>query len=42
MKPSSPSLARRNFSLAAASAVLAACTTTGGKTDTAPVAATPV
>ncbi len=42
MKPSSPRLARRNFSLAAASAVLAACTTTGGsKTDSTPVATTP-
>ena len=42
LKPSSPSLARRNFSLAAASAVLAACTTTGGKADSTPVATTPV
>jgi NTE family protein len=42
LKPSSPRLARRNFSLAAASAVLAACTTTGGsKTDSTPVATTP-
>lgn len=42
LKPSSPRLARRNFSLAAASAVLAACTTTGGsKTDSTPVAVTP-
>jgi NTE family protein len=41
LKPSSPRLARRHFSLAAASAVLAACTTTGSKTDLAPVAATP-
>lgn len=42
LKPSPPRLARRNFSLAAASAVLAACTTTGGgKTDSTPVAATP-
>ena len=42
LKPSSPRFARRNFSLAAASAVLAACTTTGGgKTDSTPVAATP-
>ncbi len=42
LKPSSPSLARRNFSLAAASAVLAACTTTGGsKTDSTPIATTP-
>lgn len=42
LKSSSPRLARRNFSLAAASALLAACTTTGGsKTDSTPVAATP-
>ncbi|MEA3084252.1 MAG: hypothetical protein QOC89_1949 [Paraburkholderia sp.] len=42
LKPSSPRLARRNFSLAAASAMLAACTATGGgKTDSTPVAATP-
>ena len=42
LKPSSPRLARRNFSLAAASAVLAACTTTGGsKTESTPVATTP-
>lgn len=36
MKPSSPSLSRRSFSLAAASTVLAACTTAG--TQTAKVA----
>jgi NTE family protein len=41
LKPSFPSLSRRSFSLAAASAVLAACTTTGGKLDSAPITATP-
>jgi NTE family protein len=41
LKPSSPCLSRRNFSLAAASAVLAACTTTGSKLDSAPITATP-
>jgi NTE family protein len=33
LKPSSPRYGRRNFSLAAASAVLAACTTAGSKID---------
>ncbi|WP_118179159.1 patatin-like phospholipase family protein [Paraburkholderia phosphatilytica] len=52
MNPSSPKLSRRSFSLAAASAVLTACTTTGGKPDnvtpapntasTAPVVPPPV
>ncbi|MGF6509704.1 NTE family protein [Paraburkholderia sp. 32] len=41
LKPSSPNLSRRSFSLAAASAVLAACTTTAGKLDGAPITATP-
>ena len=46
MKPSSPRLSRRSFSLAAASAVLTACTTTGGKSDNVasadkPLATTP-
>ncbi|HEV3422661.1 MAG TPA: patatin-like phospholipase family protein [Paraburkholderia sp.] len=35
MKPSTPSLSRRTFSLAAASAVLTACTTTGSQSDNA-------
>ncbi|PXW26210.1 NTE family protein [Paraburkholderia caballeronis] len=41
MKPSSPSLSRRSFSLAAASTALAACTTAGTKTaNVAPPIAT--
>jgi NTE family protein len=35
LKPSTPSLSRRTFSLAAASAVLTACTTTGSQSDNA-------
>ncbi len=42
MKPSSPRLSRRTFSLAAASAVLTACTTTGSKPDKAASTDTPV
>ena len=34
MKPSSPRLSRRTFSIAAASAVLSACASTGSKPDT--------
>lgn len=45
LKPSSPRYGRRNFSLAAASAVLAACTTAGSKIDgvssSSPATATP-
>ncbi|WP_375791977.1 patatin-like phospholipase family protein [Paraburkholderia atlantica] len=41
LKPSSPSLSRRSFSLAAVSAVLAACTTTTGKLNGAPITAAP-
>ncbi|MFM0648585.1 patatin-like phospholipase family protein [Paraburkholderia bryophila] len=41
MKSTPPRLARRNFSLAAASAVLAACTTTGSKLEGSPITATP-
>ena len=42
MKPSSPRLSRRSFSLAAASAVLTACSTTGGKADNVASADKPV
>ncbi len=41
LKSTPPRLARRNFSLAAASAVLAACTTTGSKLEGSPITATP-
>ncbi|RAS39055.1 NTE family protein [Paraburkholderia bryophila] len=41
LKSTPPCLARRNFSLAAASAVLAACTTTGSKLEGSPITATP-
>jgi NTE family protein len=42
LKPSSPRLSRRSFSLAAASAVLTACSTTGGKADNVASADKPV
>ncbi|WP_243750999.1 patatin-like phospholipase family protein [Paraburkholderia sp. BL10I2N1] len=42
MKPSSPRLSRRSFSLAAASAVLTACTTTGSRSDNVASSESPV